>query len=561
MKNWSLVLISFIGLQQPKSALGALTEVFRTPLSRTFYTGQNYLTISRISTPIVTISNQTSSLKYIAGKSSRIFQYQKIKNSKVYNFYFKVNPATGSLSKVGLLTENLGKYFSENCNTQTPFEKIGSQIKLISEFAEKSELDTSQAMDDSCQSLLDKKRVKVFKNTIASQFNQKDSYLLSCFSNQAALEKISKMKSLAESLPGVLDRYFIEMNSIKAGKPSFKIMCSKAQKDEKINASYDAKTKAIVFPIQDGDLAINRCHTANSVFSHEYLHFLGLTDEKQLSILDAVCAEANKIEGFADQSCEGAFTMKKCLKDPDSCGRESRMGLPEAVKQAVTIEAKKDRQEIIPVLVDQVQGLKLEDVRLDSASLQFSSAVARVSADGTPQELRPGEKQTVSEAESGAIRTVSVAMEKNFKKMTSIVDAVLSATVNSAQAAEDMGVSGGSKEQNTRSPASIPREVKVDIQHYLPEEVIADKFGLPLNQVQSELPPIEPSFGSIFNSQEILGSDYRELRGKLNEIAFIKSIENENIRIVVPREKKQVGSPQDDARVFIDTGRSFIRKR
>ncbi|KHD88729.1 MAG: hypothetical protein OM95_08005 [Bdellovibrio sp. ArHS] len=604
----------FVIAGQPQFARGS-TASYSTLAFKTFVKGNHSLTVYRSSSGVVSYSRNGSTLTLIKGKEN-IFSYSTRKFGKTFEFYFKVDPFGGYVKKVGLISFIDKAYFNEKCDEKTHLEKIAKQIKEIASF--NAEFDLESNFDPKCAENLVKSKNLLLRTTLNDYLTPQDSYFIKCLNSPKAMERIGKIPALRSTLPSMLNKYFEDLKNAKDGKLNLKIACEPADANTRYNAKYDDKNNSIVFPTKDGALSISECQRQDSVLQHEYMHRLGLKNEKQVGMLDVICGEANDLEGLKEEKCSSQFSMKQCIDNPDSCNQSA---VPEAIRQAVSQEAKKDREVAVPTLKEEVRNIKLENVALEAPSkvapVQVASNISGRNGSGVTSQESDFFSTGASKSSAYSYQSIGSVMQNNFNKVASIADKAIAATVTPAVAATEAFNSDSKVETKThvRFPASSSG---VEPDEYIAEEIVADKFGTTVENVRklsnstvdaqpgisyspetsvstelgsggsvnanstsvasqplpsrssnkksvndkpkrrvASIPEVDP----LFRQQEIMGDNYSSLSQRYSDRNFVQSMEQQNIRIEIIKLKTSIGSQLPDATIFVDTGRSLLRKK
>ncbi|XGC80999.1 hypothetical protein ACES2L_00700 [Bdellovibrio bacteriovorus] len=665
-KIWALVLASSfcsdgLAKSQPPS-INNLSFV------RNFSSSSTSLTVS---SEAASLSKKDSNLIYIPETS--MFVYSIHKKGKLVETYIKTD-SQGNPIKVGVITHEHEIKFSENnCEPETHFDKLTHQIKAINDFlVDSDDQDLSVIIDQSCNVLSPKKKLEL-QSQIEKQFRPKDSYLMTCLNSKEAMDKINKVPAIKKQIPKIVDAYFIDLNKQKENSATFKVKCEKVESDTTFNAKYIEKEKAIAFPVKGEEIVQNSCLSSSAIFTHEYVHHAGIGNEKDVRILEAICAKANGLN-VDKKECSSTFSMKDCLdKDPKSC---YQAGIGAALQAAAADSSKKDRAAMAPALKEGLKDVKLDNVAVAPvqsssqnnqvvAANQNSNSGSGASFNNSPASRAPASdapsassvassdmnaSSSVSSASSSSPRgssgspggggydssmqAIGVAMQRNMNKISSVVDKAYEATVSPAVAAEVLpsSASTSSSSSGRAGKVALSGSGKSDVQEYVVEEILADKYNVPVEQVraiqrqeqgspsdkpasdnnnrlsQSEVGPstnaaassgsssssggipsgagggfgysgaqvsngkkeaakpagrsiasIEPT--TFTQKKEVMGVEYNQIRDKYDDLSFIRTIASENVRIEIPKEKRRIGSQNNDATIYIDTGRSLMRKR
>lgn len=606
LKIWPVVEIICISLLCLGDAQAKGAAIQLGNYSKVYYGPKGSLNIVRDDSSAISFSDRKQSLTLLQDSTFRTYVLRKEILGHRYEIYLKENKAN-RFRKVGIIKQNSHYFFSDKCSTDSSIEKLHLEVKKLSEFVLSEPLQGRTLIDKSCSDQVRGIEKKIFVDRIEQQLSPSENYLLNCLSNPTAIEKLKKISALKDSLPNVVAKLSNDFASLKAGHPTFKVSCQNQDEKRPFNAKYNSETNTFIFPTKEQKADISSCLGQDAAFTHEYLHRGGMTNEKQVQIVEAICASANGLEGFSDKSCESQFSMKKCVEKPESC---NQMGVAAALKQAVNKEAKAEQAKVMPALQQEIAAVQLEDVQMaESADISNLQAVSRGDAPvvATSTDLSP------------AVQGVAAAMQRNMNRLSTAVDAAFAVSANQAVAATTSTATGRSSTRRTVANASA--------EEYVAEEIIADKFNIPVDQVrrvakaeidadraekaalagglaQSAGPGSEIAGGGtdalpaadvagtrsaasanpsksqqrkvasissgtaqadavlqLSNKTEVLGADYQKIRTQYSKGEFVEGIRAENVRIILAKERRRIGSTKSDAIIFVDTGSSLIRKR
>lgn len=572
------------------------------------------------------------------------YEFTKEYLGKVYNVYVIENIKVKRITKVGLISQPARVHFSysSTCKSKSIDEHVRDQLKKISEFVmDASDIELTESLDTSCKGALTKSDQSKLIEHIIGQFNPAKSFLMKCLNNKKAADRIAGSQGLYEAISGILDNYLIEVNAVKNGGTSFKIGCETVEeKKDFFNAKYDDSTKRITLPVIGKKVAESACFSIDANITHEYMHHAGLKTEGDLKLIESICMEANNPEVYKKTECRQKTDFKTVCKTGESCNA----GMPEAIQNAVSKEVKKDREAMVPALKAELKDIKLENVIVPSET----NTQTKISSNNNMLTINTSDSPT---SFNSSIRALSSVMQTNMNRIGAAVDKAIEATVQPAVASTgkstdsttktarlDLGSGKSAKFNGVQKIAGNLKSGDLGPDEYIAEEIIADKYGVPVSEVQkiargfeneahnkqemiglnspaSNLPSEvagsavnagnnstssssaglagadsgngfgssaragavksgpnrgtasvqdevdKPSFSGLGQTKELLGLDYQKLRKKYDDPSFHSALTKDNVRIHVKTDGRKIGSRLQDATVYIDSGRSLVRKK
>jgi hypothetical protein len=396
----------------------------------------------------------------LSGKLRKI-HFSKSLGNRNYHLYAKIE--NSRIIKLGLIPEYKLVQFDSSCERQE--REIKSLLARLSipELTEKmSAISVGNLIDSTCR--LSEKSKDKFADYISDSLNPQTSFLSKCLNSETARSEIINDEKLRTSAAEIFGAYLVNTEDIANGKGKLKFSCIEIQDVKNApSAVFDPNTNSIRLPIRDGKLVENECESLERIIAHELCH--PAAKDAVVHDLDRICLKSVDPDKQTNQNCETVAAPEK--------DHNMNLAAVEEANKAI------DKAQLAKVQPELQKTVKAEDFKpLDKIT---DTAIEQVANPSSPQSFQANTQQVFEGMDS----TFDSLSESLTSAVTRSSNMAIGAAVPIASAAAAASTSGSKR--SIASTSSLPSNIPSTEQEYKVEEILADQYQVPVNQVETIL--------------------------------------------------------------------------